>query len=188
MVAFTPNRAYPYSQPTDPADVPAALQALAEAVDADMQAVINSVVTRPFAKVSSQSPTKQLFPSDVVTECTFDYVDADTAGISNLSNYPTRLTPSSPGFWVVWGTVEVPTTAGSRTKDVFLRVNGVDITRYEQHLGDPTGSAPNRMSLGAMSFMNGTTDYFTMTFTPDQAVTDHKIGNKQMACFRVTAT
>jgi hypothetical protein len=83
--------------------------------------------------------------------------------------------------------IEVPTAAGSRTKDVFLRVNGADITRYEQHLGDPTSSVPNRMSLGAMSFMNGTTDYFTMTFNPDQAVSDHKIGNKHMACFRMTA-
>jgi hypothetical protein len=185
MVAFTPNRGYPYSQGSDPADAAGAIQALAEAIDVDMQNLDDSIIRRPFAAVRSVSAEKQVFPSETLTEATYDFVEADTAGISNLTNFPTRLTPTSAGFWLVWGAIEVP-LAQSRTKDVFLRKNGVDITRYEQHINDPTGTGGQMMTLAAMAFMNGTTDYFTMTFEPDQASSDYKIGNKRLAAFRLT--
>lgn len=187
MVAFTPNRGYPYSQGTDPADVAGAIQSLAEAIDVDMQLLDNSITQRPFAAVRSVSATKQIFPSETLTEATYDFVEADTAAISNLTNFPTRLTPTSAGFWLVWGAIEVP-LAQSRTKDVFLRRNGADITRYEQHINDPTGTGGQMMTLAAMAFMNGTTDYFTMTFEPDQASSDYKIGNKRLASARLTNT
>ena len=135
----------------------------------------------------SVSATKQIFPSETLTEATYDFVEADTAAISNLTNFPTRLPPTSAGFWLVWGAIEVP-LAQSRTKDVFLRQNGVDITRYEQHINDPTGTGGQMMTLAAMAFMNGTTDYFTMTFEPDQATSDYKIGNKRLATARLTNT
>lgn len=187
MVAFTANRGYPYSQGTDPADVAGAIQALAEAIDVDMQLLENSIAQRPFAAVRSVSVTKQIFPSETLTEATYDFVEADTAAISNLTNFPTRLTPTSAGFWLVWGAIEVP-LAQSRTKDVFLRRNGADITRYEQHINDPTGTGGQMMTLAAMAFMNGITDYFTMTFEPDQATSDYKIGNKRLAAARLTNT
>lgn len=187
MPAFTPNRGYPYSLPADPNDVAGALQDLAEAIDLDMQLLSDSIIQPPFAKVSSKSTTKQIFPADEVTECTFDFVDVDTASISSLSTQPTRLTPTSVGFWLVWGLIEVP-IAQSRTRDVFLRMNGTDITRYEFHINDPTGSGGQNMTLAAMAFMDGVDDYFTMTFEPDQGLEEYKIGNKQMACLRLTAT
>lgn len=187
MVAFTPNRGYPYSEPTDPATIGAALQALAEAIDLDMQNLDELIARRPFAMVRSVSATKQIFPSEAITEATYDFVEADTAGISNLTNFPTRLTPTSAGFWVVWGAIEVP-LAQSRTKDLFLRSNGVDISRYEQHINDPTGSGGQMMTIAAMTFMDGIDDYFTMTFTPDQASENYNIGNKRLACFRLTDT
>jgi hypothetical protein len=186
MPAFTTNRGYPYSLPADPNDVPHALQSLAEAIDLDMQLLDDSIVQPPFAKVSSHSTTKQSFPSSQITEAEYDFVDVDTAGISNLSTQPTRLTPTTQGFWLVWGGIEVG-FGTARTRDVFLRRNGSDITRYELHLNDPTGSGGQMMTLGAMAFMNGTTDYFTMTFTPDNSTTDYLIGNKQLAAFRLTA-
>ena len=184
MVAFTPNRGYPYSQPTDPNDIPGAIQDLAEAIDLDMQALDNTIIRRPFAKVSSRSTTRQVFPADQATECTFDFVDADTAAISNLTNFPTRLTPTSPGLWLLWGAIETPDSQ-SRTRDLFLRVNGADLTRQNFHVNDPTGGQMT-MSITGMWVMNGTTDYFTMTFEPDRGLDDYKIHNKQMACFRLT--
>lgn len=187
MPGFTPNRGYPYSLPADPNNIPRALQDLAEAIDLDMQLLDDSITQIPFAKVSSRSTDAQHFPASVATEATYDFVDIDSAGISNLSVHPTRLTPTTPGFWMVWGGIEVSFGGTTRTRDVFLRSNGVDITRYEYHRADPTGPATHWMSLGAMAFMDGVDDYFTMTFEADLASGDSLIYNKQLACFRLTA-
>lgn len=185
MPAFTVNRGYPYSLSTDPADIPGAIEALAEAIDLDAQARYNSVSPRPLAKISARSTTKQLFPASTETRCIFDFVDVDNAGISNISAFPTRLTPTSPGLWVFFFAIEVPALA-STSREVFLRLNDVtDVTRYAVHLNPPTGSVV-MMTGGAAAFMNGTTDFMTMTFNPISALAQYKIGNKQFGCFRVT--
>lgn len=186
MVAFTPNRGYPYSEPSDPADIPQAIQDLAEAIDIDMQLLSDSIVARPMAYVRSVSADKQIFPAEQTTEATYDFIEVDTASISDLSNKPTRLTPTSSGLWMVWGSIEVP-DATYRTRDVFLRKNGVDITRSEYHVTDPTSVSPVAMTLAGIEVMNGTTDYFTMTLNPDQATADFKIGNKRLACWRLVS-
>lgn len=186
MAGTTPNRGYPYPTSGDPGDVPAAIQALAEAIDVDMQNLDDSIVRRPIAMVSSRSTKAQVFPADQVTDATFDFVHVDTAGISNLTQLPTRLTPTSAGLWLVWGAIENPVLQ-SRTRDMFLRVNGGDLTRQEVHINDPTGS-PMMQTTAGMAFMNGTTDYFTMTFEPDGGLDDYKIKIKRMGCFRLTNT
>jgi hypothetical protein len=184
MPGSTVNRGYPYSLPADPADVPQAIEDLARAIDTDMQALIDSVIPRPLAKVSAKSATKQVFPADQLTELTFDFLDYDNAGISNLSVSPTRLTPTSAGVWMVWVTIEVPSYP-TRSHDLLVRANGTDIGRATQHLNNPTGG-PQMMTVASMSFMDGVDDYFTATFQPDQGTQDPKIGNKSMACFRLT--
>lgn len=186
MVAFTPNRGYPYSTSGDPNDVPAALQALAEAVDLDLQNLDDSTVRRPIAVVSSKSATKQVFPADQITEATFDFVHIDTASISNLTNRPTRLTPTSAGLWMVWGAIENPPSQ-ARTRDMFLRVNGGDLSRQDFHVNSPTGGSL-MLTNAAMAFMDGVDDYFTMTFEPDGGLDDFRIGVKRMGCFRLTNT
>jgi hypothetical protein len=150
-----------------------------------MQALEDSIGHRPFALVSSKNP--QNFPSDVTTEVTYDFIEADNAQISGLGSQPARLTPTSPGFWVVWGALELPSNP-MRSRDVFLRVNGVDVARYDQHDEDPTGPFPIMMTIMGMSFMDGVDDYFTMTFNPDQSSSDVKVGNKKLGCFRMTAS
>lgn len=185
MVAFTPNRAYPYSTPTDPANVPEAIQALAESIDLDMQDLSDSIVRRPFCKVRSN--TAQTFPADQVTEAEFDFVEIDTAAISNLGVDPTRLIPTSAGFWLVWGAMDVGLDQ-SVTRDLFLRFNGGDLTRYAVHQNDPSGTAGQMMSAAAMAFCDGVSDYFTMTFNPTGGLDDYRIRNKQMACWRLTNT
>lgn len=185
MVGFTPNRAYPYSTSGDRADIPEAIQALAESIDLDMQDLSDSIIQRPFCKVRSN--TTQIFPADQVTEAEFDFVEMDTAAISNLGVEPTRLVPTSAGFWLVWGAIDTG-IAQSRARDFFLRVNGGDLTRYEFHQNDPSGTGGQMMTMAAMAFMDGVTDYFTMTFEPDGGMDDYRIRNKQMACFRLTNT
>jgi hypothetical protein len=184
MVANTPNRGYPYPTSGDPGRVPEAIQALAEAIDLDMQNLDDSILRRPIAMVSYRSTTAQVFPADVVTEATYDFVHIDTAGISNLAAFPTRLTPTSPGLWFCWASIEGP---GSfmRTKDQFVRVNGGDLNRQSFHVNPTPGTT--MLSTCGMALMNGTTDYFTQTFEPDLASDDFKIKVKRLGCFRLTA-
>jgi hypothetical protein len=51
----TANRSYPYPDPADPADMAGALQALAEAVDTDVQSLSNSVTAPPLSVFSGDS-------------------------------------------------------------------------------------------------------------------------------------
>lgn len=185
MPGTTPNRGYPYPTSGDVGDVPAAIQALAEAVDVDMQNLDNAIVRRPIAMVSYRSTTPQVFPADVVTEATYDFVHVDTAGISNLAAFPTRLTPTSAGLWCVWGEIETP-AAAVRLKDVFLRFNGGDLSRSGFHTSSAAGTT--MISQTAMAFCDGVDDYFTMTFEPDQAFDDFRIKVKRLGCFRLTNT
>lgn len=184
MAGTTPNRGYPYPTSGDSGDVPAAIQALAEAVDLDMQLLDESIVRRPIAVVSSRTSTAQVFPADVATEATFDFVHIDTDGITDLSAFPTRLTPTSPGMWVFWAAIENPALQ-SRSRDVFLRFNGGDLSRQTFHVNGSTVSA-SMMTNSAIALMNGTTDYFSVSFEPDGGLDDYKIRVKRMGCFRVT--
>lgn len=185
MVANTPNRGYPYPTSGDPGRVAAAIQAFAEAVDTDMQNLDDSILRRPIAMVSYRSTTPQIFPADVVTDATYDFVHVDTAGISNLAAFPTRLTPTSPGLWMCWGSIEGPASV-MRSKDQFIRVNGGDLNRQSFHVNSIVGTT--MLSTCGMAFMDGVDDYFTMSFEPDQASDDFRIKVKRLGCFRLTNT
>lgn len=183
MAGSTPNRGYPYPTSGDNGNVPAKIQALAQAVDLDMQALDESIVRRPIAVVSSRTSTPQIFPADVVTELAFDFVHIDSAGITNLGAFPTRLTPTSAGMWCFWAAMETP-GAPLRLKDMFLRVNGGDLSRNGFH----DNAVPNSSMItqSAIAFMDGVDDYFTVTFEPDVAFDDFRIRVKRMGCFRLT--
>lgn len=186
MVAFTANRNYPYSQPTDPADVPQAIEDLANAIDLDMAAVTATVLTRRTARVRGlASAGRQFFPPSVATECTFDFIDVDNAGIVDLGSHNTRLTPTSAGLWAVWGAIEVP-NAFAWGDELGLRKNGAEITRFTPHDDDYGGNSVMR-TIAGMAPMNGTTDYFTFTFNPISAGDEYRISNKHFGCFRLTA-
>lgn len=185
MTGFTPSRNYPYSQPTDNTDVPGDIQALAEAIDLDMAALMATVLPRRTARVRSLSTVKQFFPASTQTECEYDFIDVDNAGIVDLGNFPSRLTPTSPGLWFFWGAIEVP-NAIANGDELMIRKNGLELTRYTPHDDDPLGETVMR-TIATVGTANGTTDYFTMTFNPIAAVNEYRISNKHFACFRLTA-
>lgn len=185
MVAFTPNRGYPYSQTTDPADVAGAIEDLAEAIDADMTALIASVLPRRTARVRNLATVKQFFPATTQTELTFDFIDVDNAGIVDLGSEPTHLTPTSPGLWGFWGSIEVPNSFANGY-ELMIRKNGAELTRYTPHDSDPAGETVMR-TISTVGTANGTTDYFTMTFNPIAATSEFRISNKHFGCFRLTA-
>lgn len=186
MVAFTPNRNYPYSTNGDPADIPAALQAFAEAVDTDAEALDTAIVRRPVAKVRQSTLPYQQFPPDVLTNCVFDFVEIDTAGISNLSTLPERLTPTSAGLWVVWGNITTP-EANKRARQLRIQKNGVDTNARAEFYFDIAGRRNALTALGIV-FMNGTTDFFTMGFEADQAAENFFAYTKEFGCARLTTS
>jgi hypothetical protein len=192
MVAFTPNQNYPYSQTTDPARVPAAIQALAEAVDTDMSLLESVILPRQAARVRNLSTVKQFFPASVQTELTFDFVDFDSSvgpRIVDLGSEPTHLRPTSPGLWCFWGAMEMPNASLSGSVngyELMIRKNGAELTRYTPHDSDPLGETVMR-TISTVGTANGTTDYFTMTFNPIAATTEFRVSNKHFGCFRLTA-
>jgi hypothetical protein len=188
MPAFTANRGYPYSVPGDPADVPQAIEDFARAVDLDMQNLMDATVRRPFCKIAATSPTPQIFPSDVVTEATFDFVEADSDSMTDLGTFPTRVTPTSAGFYFVWGSIVISDFLGTAgATDWYVFQNATALDRANFHV-NPSHSSSVQITVGSMAFMNGTTDFFTLRFEPDRGQQDYSVTQRQMACFRATNT
>lgn len=183
MPGTTPNRGYPYPVNGDsPFDMPQAMQDLAEAFDVDMQNLSDSILRRPACKVSNRLADPQTFHGDVIAECSFNFVELDSDSISDLVNFPTRLTPTSAGLWMAVGQI-VLGTQQSGARDLYVAANGVALDRQNFHSGGLTGST--QITVGSMSFMDGVDDYFTLLFEADRALEDFFVSQKSFACFRL---
>jgi hypothetical protein len=124
MPAFTVNRGYPYSIGTDPADVPQALQDLAEAVEADLQSIENALPSfvRPIARVRGSTPLPIMNPS-VVRDLTYEEVDFNVGGaIGPLSTITPYIVPLLPGFWFAMGTMTYQTAGSSTLNEISLQL------------------------------------------------------------------
>lgn len=186
MPATTPNRAYPYPVASDPGNVPEAIEAFADAVDLDMQALASSISQRPMAKVSSRSGTRQSFPPRLNTEMTFDFVDVDTHGSVNLSVSPTRITPKLSGLWFCTVAVTCANTSFGTSRQLQLRQNNSTVIGWDN--ADYFAQQPTLhvIQVSGLSQMNGSTDYFSATLNPAGPSDDTVFsGLKFMSAFRV---
>lgn len=163
MPAFTP-RGYPYSLPADPADVPEAIQDLAEAIDPDVQARADSVGSRAVFRLSSTTIVQfpSIFSTTMNIPLPFDIIDAQVGSPLAQFNGPTyRITPRLPGFWWLQGSITYPRAGAS--KDLYgvtLRQNGnVTLGRQSSHISIPTTDGSKNLTCTAGAFFNGTTDY-----------------------------
>lgn len=107
MPANTPNRAYTYPLYTDTQNFPAAIQDLAQDIDADVEAVENQILlsyNQPSAHISAAG---QVIPSNVSTTCTFTSEDYDNDGMVNLGVNNTRITIQTPGIYVLNGFIRI---------------------------------------------------------------------------------
>lgn len=183
MPGTTPNRGYPYPVNADsPFDMPQAVENLARAFDLDMQDLDDSILRRPAAKVSNRLATPQTFHADVIAECTFNFTEFDSDSIADLTNFPTRLTPTSSGLWLCVGQI-VMGTAQAGARDLYVAANGIALDRQNFHSNANTGSF--QITVGSMSFMDGVDDYFTLLFEADRGLEDFEVSQKSMACFRL---
>lgn len=138
MPAFTVNRGYPYSVPADNNDVPAALQALAEAVEADLQTVEGSLpsLVRPIARIRS---TNNLFLNSAQTfrDVPLDIIDFNLGGaISPAQAGGFLFTPQLPGFWFAVGSITYQSAGSSTLNEIGLRMMGGPLGLGSQPLAD----------------------------------------------------
>lgn len=189
MPALTPNRGYPYPVAGDSGEVAPAIEAFAEAVDLDMQALASSINQRPMAKVSSRSGTRQNFPPRLNTELTFDFVDIDTHGSVNLSTAPTKITPKLSGWWYCTVLATCANTSFGTSRQLQLRQNsGATSTVIGWSSAAYFAQQPTLHVIQAsgLALMNGSTDNFSATLNPAGPSDDAlSVGLKFMSCFRV---
>lgn len=135
MPATTPFRGYPYPVPGDPVNVPGDLQALAEAIDDDLEAVSAMIAARPSAQMRS-SQAQSVAPLTLsggtlqLAALRFDSVDFDTGGFTSITTQPTLLTLTVGRVYWVWATVQFP-AFDNTTEDesVLFRITSTDLTQ-----------------------------------------------------------
>lgn len=185
MPALTPDRGYPYPLTGDSGDVPAAIEAFAEAVDLDMQALASSISQRPMVKVASRT-ARQTFPPRTNTEVSFDFVDIDTNGAANLSAQPTRIVPKLAGWWYCWGAVTPSNQTFTNSRQLQLRRNVSESIAWNSPQYFAQSPALHVIHVAGMGFMNGSTDSFSMVFNPAGPTDETVFATfKYMAAFRI---
>lgn len=193
MPAFTP-RDYPYSVDSDPARVPAATQAFAEAVDSDVQGLYDSVRLRPAAKAWSTVPHRLV---NLVSATDYllglDSFQFNASGAGVLAS-GTRVIPQFPGFWWVMGTLSVPKPSGAvvpthvGTSIYFNNFNV--ISRSSVNGTTLAADVSSEIAVSGGSYCNGTTDFFSMTFDVNAASTvpSYTILTRSLMMIRMTTS
>lgn len=120
----TANRSYPYPDPSDPADMAGGLEALARAVDSDVQALVNLVSAPPLA-VFDGGDFASIFPG-VESSASYSQVTySNGAGV--ISSGGSRITVVEPGTYFLQFIVRAPDVTS--VLEAFLRVNNTDFGR-----------------------------------------------------------
>lgn len=170
MPATTP-RGYPYSIPTDPADVPTAIEDLAEAIDVDVQARADSIHARPAFRIMGTEPVTYFpqLPFAQNYRQPFNLQEAIVGGaIAQSSGSVQQIIPQLPGFWWFHGTIIIP-RAGSagimQTVGITLQTGAGVLARNSSHIMPPESDGTNAISVSTGAFFNGTTDYIEMLGT-----------------------
>lgn len=162
---LTTPRGYPYSVPSDPADIPAALEAMARAVDADVQTRGEEIHARPMFRFGSSNTPISFYAAFTTTQTralTFQTQDALVGDAADpVSGSVSRITPRLPGFWWFSAAFVYP-YAGSSYLDLIgisLQTATTTLARHSTHQPTPQSDANNNLSVSAGTYMNGTTDY-----------------------------
>ena len=183
----TANRLYTYPAPGDPNDVPGDLQELAEDIDADVCALLNSNLARPVARFRGtgtfQSQSASGIGGNTINRLPFDTIDFNTANLElqdqTVNNRLIRVT--EPGYYFALASVQVPTLTTAGVAVNYLRFqlrkgNSATPAALASRLSGHSNNIPvnaddlnvRLLATSAGAFFNGTTDSFSVEF---QAVT-----------------
>lgn len=186
MATTTPNRLYPYPNLlSDPDRIPFDLEALAEAIDADVCGLYNGIVGRPVARARGTgtflSPSAAGIGGTTINRVPFDTIDFDPFGLlefQNMADVGNRLIRvTQPGFYMAVATIQVPTFTVAGTTVSYLRWqlregDASNTLLTATRLSADSGNIPvnaddanvRLMSTGAGAFFNGTTDSYSLEF------------------------
>lgn len=129
MSATTTNRGYTYPQSTDAVVPYTHIQALAEDIDADVEAVAN----QPYGKIGVN--VEETLPDDVEEPINFQVDDYDSHNFHNTSSNNTRVTFSVAGTYRVWATVSIKALTTPVFVSAYYKMNGTTVV-------EPAASAP----------------------------------------------
>lgn len=139
MPGATVPQGYPYPLPADPgsADMAAGLQALAEAVDLDVQQIVN-LTQQQNAFMVSRNSAQSIPGGGVGTNVTYTDVDYDNSGQINpnpTTGVVSIITP--PGLWFIAARVTLPANAAGMHTNLICGVLGTVQTSHQQLPGGP---------------------------------------------------
>lgn len=141
MPTPTPNRGYPAPVNSDPADVPGALQALAEAVDTDLATFPEQIRTRPFFRLTASAPQKLAFTTSSRVLFTDLEENAESALLTTPVMPVTEVRPTA-GVWLLTATCSYgPPGGGGALDELLLRIFSTGVAG--QLAGSSVHSTPN---------------------------------------------
>lgn len=124
MPGFTANRSYPYSVPADPADVPQAIQDLAEAIDVDLTQITAGPNQRPMA-VLRGTQNRTVPPGSLSVPFVWDAVDYNNGAVDPATLGGDTIQLTDNGLWLVVATVVCPPSVGAGLLSYGLSIQGV---------------------------------------------------------------
>ncbi|MFK3734079.1 hypothetical protein ACI2LJ_27860 [Streptomyces sp. NPDC088090] len=155
MPAFTVNRGYPYPVPTDPTDVAGDIQDLAEAIDADLQALQASVGSRPMARVRGITPVTLEGATADFANLPLELVDFNVGGaIAPLTGSNVQIL--LPGMWLAVATFIYSTPGGSNVASIGMDIvdaTNVGIGRVNTHLPPAVPETQRNMDVSGMTLV-----------------------------------
>lgn len=178
MPAFTPNRNYPYSVPGDPADVPAAMQSLAEAIDTDVSALQQNVPIRPAFSIRGTNAIRAVTSPPLNT---FESLTFDTELFNTGLDYTISTTsvvnegvvcvvrPQLPGFFWLLASVAIPRpTDGTNRIEVKVgirRENNAILVEESSHLQPSASDGIRTGAVAVGAELNGSTEGLQVAFS-----------------------
>lgn len=126
MPGFTVPLGLPYPLPGDPADVPQAIQDLAEAVEAAYLSTSATVTAAQAPGCCSLTGTTQSIPNNTTTNLQYNTVVLDNDGLSNITVTPDNINLRDFRRYFVHGSCTwAASTASYRRLEIFMPGIGV---------------------------------------------------------------
>lgn len=197
MPAFTVNRGYPYSVPTDAADVPQALQDLAEAVEADLQTIEGALpsLVRPTARVRGTTPIS-ILPGQTTRDLLYDSLDFNLGGaILPLNPDSPYIIPQLPGFWFAIGSMTYQTAGSSTLNEIGVRMLGgpfpgssTPLADQNTHVQPPLSDSVRNHHVANGQLCDGSTTTFRLRGYLNRAsgTASYQLLDRSLTLFRMT--
>lgn len=170
MAGTTTNRGYPYPQPSDDFTPSADIQALAEDVDTDAEALDGRIaVLEQLASWKSlcalEQQTAQSIPYNTATALTFGSGSErhDSHNFHSTSSNPSRITPNIPGWYHLYANailVAPGSTAQYDRIDVTIYKNGAEVAPRGRNDGVDTNNTSASNDVSNWIDADGIDDYF----------------------------